>query len=404
VKTLLAADPMLPQRDLLLDGARVAPLLEQRLGLERPVELTRCEIARVKYRVGESLRVRYAVETRERRYAISCRAFVAGRSETAYRRALGHLVPTGELRPLAWMARLETVFWTFPNDRKLRLDSLRELPALLGPDLRSLHLVAYAPEKSATIGCDGGGRRLAYAKVYAGNGAGRSLALHERLAQAGMTVPRTLAAAPSLLLVAPLAGRPLIELDGARLVAGHRLLGAAVARLHGLPPPDRARFRRLDPDRVHAAAELVARARPDVAEAARLVVERAKLELEEPMVCVHGDLHPKNVLVRPDRIGIIDLDQTAGGPPSADIGGLLAGLRYARATGRLDPTAERDCAEAFLDGYESVRPLPPPKALRRATASALLAERALRAVNRVRPEGLAALPQLLDEALELADA
>ena len=402
--TLLAPDRALPQRDLLLDPTRVAPVLERRLG---PVELTRCEVARVKYRVGESLRVRYTVEAGGQLHDVACRAFAPGRGKTAYERALGNVVATGELRPVGWAPELETVFWTFPNDRRLCSNAVAELPGLLGPSLRSCHLVAYAPEKSATIRCDGVDGALAYAKLYGGPGAGRAFALHRRLAAAGMRVPKPLDAVRSLqlLLVAPLAGRPLAELEGAQLVQGHRLLGEAIAQLHRLPPLDRARFRRLDSDRVRSAAALVARVRPDVADTARdTAAEIARRETDEPDVCVHGDLHPKNALVDGDRVGLVDLDQTARGAASAELGSLFAGLCYARAVGRLDVATERGCAAAVAEGYATVRPLPSAAALRRATAAALLAERAVRAVNRVRPEGLAALRPLLAEARERARA
>jgi len=45
-----------------------------------------------------------------------------------------------------------------------------------------------------------------------------------------------------------------------------------------------------------------------------------------------------------------------------------------------------------------VRSLPRGDEIRWYTAAALLTERALRAVNRIRPEGLAVLDRLLDEA------
>src|SRR6185312_6125469 len=112
--------------------------------------------------------------------------------------------------------------------------------------------------------------------VYTGDEAERTFLLHCRLTAASVSVPRPLpsATAQRLLVVAAVRGRPLAELAGADLVRGHRLLGAAVARLHELPPPDAERFRRLEPDRVHSAGELVAHVQPDVADAARHVAAR----------------------------------------------------------------------------------------------------------------------------------
>jgi Ser/Thr protein kinase RdoA (MazF antagonist) len=410
---LLAPDAALPQRDVLLDETCMARVLERRLGLNGSLTLSRCEIARVKYRVGESLRVRYRIETGGRVYEVACRAFTPGRGAPAYRRARERVVPTGALRPVGWAPELETVFWTFPNDRKLRLRAVSELPVLVGPHLRALRLVAYAPEKSATLRCDGDDGAVAFAfafafaKVYSGDEAERTLLLHRRLTAARLPVPRPLSSATAhrLLVVAAVPGRPLAELAGAELVRGHRLLGAAVARMHDLPPPDAERFRRLEPDRVHSAAELVARVRPDVADAARHVAAQvASLDWSGPLVCLHGDLHPKNALVDGDRIALVDLDQTAGGAPAGDLGSHFAGLRYARIAGGLDAAVERACATAFSEGYSAVRQLPPARELRAGTAAALLAERVVRAINRVRPEGLAALGPLLAKAGGLLDA
>ncbi|HKP16865.1 MAG TPA: phosphotransferase [Gaiellaceae bacterium] len=400
---LLAPDPALPQRDVLLDPARMAPVLERRLA--EGSAITRCEVARVKYRVGESLRVRYALETCDRRYDVASRTFARGRAESAFRRALEGAVAVGRLRPVGWAPELETVFWTFPNDRKLRTDALDELPGLLGERVRAVRLVAYAPEKSATIRADGEAGALAYAKLYAGAEAARALALHRRLGAAGIRVPRPIAASASGRLIAlePLPGRALAELEGTELVHAHHLLGKTIAALHEQPPTGGARFHRLDPNRVRAAADLVARVRPDAAEPARAVAAATAWEPPEPDVLLHGDLHPKNAIVDGGGIGVLDLDQSAGGPASADVGSLLAGLRYARVVGDLDPAAARGCAESFLAGYASVRPLPAREALRRATAAALLAERVVRAINRVRPAGLAALHPLLADALEVLD-
>jgi aminoglycoside phosphotransferase (APT) family kinase protein len=296
---------------------------------------------------------------------------------------------------VGWSPELETVFWTFPNDRKLRLDFLAQSGA---------RIVAYAPEKSAT-GC----WPHAYVKVYSGDEGERTLRVHELLRDARVRVPPALGYVRSLraLAVEPLAGRPLAAFPPDELPGGYRLLGGAVARLHDMPPPDGARFRRCDPDRVRRAAALLGRARPDAAAQADELAAELELRAGDssgPPVCLHGDLHPKNVLLDGGRVGLVDLDQVAGGPPAAELGSLLAALRYARLTGELPFVLERRLAAAFLDGYGAARPLPDAPALRWHTAAALLAERALRAVNRIRPRGLVRLRPLLADARSLLDA
>jgi aminoglycoside phosphotransferase (APT) family kinase protein len=66
-----------------------------------------------------------------------------------------------------------------------------------------------------------------------------------------------------------------------------------------------------------------------------------------PVTVVHRDLYEEQVLLG-DRVGLIDLDDAALGPPELDVGNLLAhldllGLRSGRTLDR--------AAEALLDGY-----------------------------------------------------
>ncbi len=68
---------------------------------------------------------------------------------------------------------------------------------------------------------------------------------------------------------------------------------------------------------------------------------------------VHRDLYEEQILLG-ERIGLIDLDDCALGPPELDVGNLVAHLDL------LELVAERDLAasrSAFLEGYESVAQL-----------------------------------------------
>ena len=115
-------------------------------------------------------------------------------------------------------------------------------------------------------------------------------------------------------------------------------------------------------------------------------------------VCLHGDVHLKNGLVQGRRVALIDLDQAGAGPPAADLGSAVAGAplpaprrrrghprraRAARAARRLRRRARR-CRRATSCDWH--------------VAAALLSERALRAVNRIRPDGLVHLGAVLADA------
>jgi Ser/Thr protein kinase RdoA (MazF antagonist) len=246
-------------------------------------------------------------------------------------------------------------------------------------------------------------RPLAYAKLYADETGARAPQLHAHLAAglarttAAPRLPQAIGYSARTLVVEPADGVPVAETEG------FRAFGAALATLHGLvAPPGLPRFERLLPGRLERAARLVGAARPDVSEAAR--------GLAQTLVgadgggggssVLHGDVHPKNALAADGRITLIDLDQLAAGRPAEELGSALAGLEYRRLTVRADGAL----GDALLDGYASVRSLPSSRALAWSTAAALLSERALRAVARIRPEGLHSLEELIARADELLAA
>ncbi len=414
----LAADPRLPQRDLLLDADAVARRLAARLGAGGPIAIERCERWRVKYRIGESLRVLYGVQARGRRYLVAARAFQGGRSADVYRRAAATELPCELLRPVIHDPDLDVVFWLFPNDRKIgNLAAFRRIPAVLAQLLarpwRASRLVAYAPEKSATARCLGAnGETLAYAKIYAGDEGARAYEIYDALwhglptGDPHLGIPRLLGYLPAqrMLLLEPIAGRRIADLHGAQLQDALKRLGAALARLHSLPLPPAPRFERFDLERLRQAALLIGQSRADAARPAAELADELCARWQpspEGLVCLHGDIHPKNGILVHDRMTLIDLDQAGAGPAAADLGGLLAGLRYSCRIGLCSRAAERALAGAFLAGYAAVRALPPPTELRWHAAAALLAERALRAVNRVRAEGLLHLDEILGDARAL---
>jgi Ser/Thr protein kinase RdoA (MazF antagonist)/Arc/MetJ family transcription regulator len=420
----LARDPRLPQRDVLLDTRKVASRLSAALGVKGQLAISECERVRTKYRVGDSLRVLHRVRVGARDYTVAARAFAAGESRRAYERASRAAVDCTPLRAIIHDAELETVFWTFPNDRRLAaLGVLRDVPPelrrLLTPEWSRSRVVAYAPEKCATAQClDTRSRVAAYAKVYAGEEGRQVFGVYRALAQllptdgANITIPRALAYDEThrALLLAPADGARIADLSDEELPRGYSRLGAALAALHSIPAPQGLpSFTRLDAKRLRQAARAIGAARPDAGrEASRLVDElerRRERHDAAPRVCLHGDVHPKNGILRGERLTLIDLDQCGTGDAAADLGSLLASLTYNRLTATAahsdGHSSERALADAFLSGYESVRELPAPESLRWHTAAALLAERALRAVNRVRPEGLARLRELLREAREI---
>ena len=411
----LLKDSALPYRDLLLDIPQAARRLSARIGVDGPIEIQRCERARVKYLPGTSLRVLYRVQVSGRLYTIATRTFTAGLSRSVFERAVSRAVPSGVLLPVGHDAELDMVYWTFPNDRKINsLAALTSPPERLATIGRlrwaTSRAVAYAPEKCVTAEClSDAGVLLAYAKVYAADES-PTYPLYEALWRSlgdrgsRLRVPRALAYCEQdhLLLLEPMAGRRLSDLRRRNRAEGFHRLGVGLAALHQVPAPAALRpFTRLRPDRLQEAARIIAVARPDVyglgVELAEQLSER-RPGLKDSDVCLHGDVHPKNGVLQNDRIALIDLDQAGTGPAAADIGSLLAALRYSCLVKAMSRADERELAGAFLRGYREGGQLPEADSLRWHVAAALLAERALRAVNRVRAEGLKHLNDLLHDS------
>ena len=403
----LAPDPLVPQRDELLDERRLAALL----GADR------VELVRVKYRVGRGLGLVLRVGVAGRTHLLSARSFQPGEGVRNFERALARAPATvGRLPAASFAPDLETVFWTFPHDRRIGSLGILEagnedLARVAGAPCRPL-LAAYVPEKAATVRCvDARGRILAYGKVYGdGEVARLAFATHAALAAplasggAAPHVPRPLAhdAALGAIAIEPVDGETLDTGAGNASPAAFAALGAALATLHRGPAPPLAAFERLTPAHLEHAAELMGRVRPDVAlDAARLADALASsYDDAEERVCLHGDAHPKNAILGSGGLALVDLDQAALGPPAADLGGLLAGLRYQRCIGALSAARERALAGALVAGYRAVREPPSARSLAWHTAAALLAERALRAVTRVRPDGLERLDAIIAAARE----
>lgn len=129
-------------------------------------------------------------------------------------------------------------------------------------------------------------------------------------------------------------------------------LGTVLRRWHDATPPeavdDQEVFVQLRVDPYH---RTVARRHPDLAlrieeVATRLLARRAAF--------VHGDFSPKNVLVGPEGLWVIDFEVGHLGDPGFDVAFLVSHLALKTVHRPAAAGAYRDAAEAFLDSYGSV--------------------------------------------------
>src|SRR6185295_2375419 len=114
-----------------------------------------------------------------------------------------------------------------------------------------------------------------------------------------------------IVLIEAVSGRRL-----AYAAADMRAIGVALAHLHSTPVPDLPRFERFTRRSREDAVTLIARAVPPLQPA--LEALNAQLTCLEPardaLGSLHGDVHPKNVVVDGARLALIDVEGMAWGP------------------------------------------------------------------------------------------
>jgi Phosphotransferase enzyme family len=405
---LLGCDERLPQRDLLLDDRALTERLERIIGGNGPLRIDAIERLSAKYRPGESLRLALRVHAGSATAIVGCRAYPPGAATPG--EAVGPETGPGPFRGQAYDASVNTLFWTFPRDRRIRhLDALfpseGNVPV---PGWRSSRLLRYIPEKRATAAMlDHAGAAVAYMKVYAPGGAThaaetlRAVGAELGSADGAPRLPRVLGCLPNLDCVAieALSGRPLGDEHPERIATTMNALGVAVAILHATPATvDGAR----DDDDTALDERTLGLLGADVAE--RVAGVQALLSPSPPpdaQVCLHGDLHFGNVLVGDGRIGLIDTDLAGAGPAAKDLAEVIVRLRLRQRLGTMDAATGAEAEQRFLDGYSTVRPVPTTRSLDWHVAHKLLS-RVYAAVRQVRPELLRHVDEILDAAEEAA--
>lgn len=375
-KNLLEFDAELPNRDELLD----ANLMKNRLSEILGFEAKNCEIVRAKYKVNSSLRVLYSFEADSLRKYVSARIYAGSQARTDY--------------------------FVFPNDRKIRnLNILNSPPKWLSGCWKYSNVVAYAPEKCVTVEClDEAEKVFAYAKIYTE----REFTTGEKVFQflteqsAKSLFPKVVGfdEKSKILMLKNVGGNRLANLDKSQSKKAFSSLGKAIGELHEVKTKaDLPNFSRLLPDRIKKAVKTISEARPDCQKQTENLIEKLLENYDfanEEKVVLHGDVHPKNGILSEDgTLTLIDFDQLSYGNPAAEIGSFLAGLHYREIIG-LDTEKERcQLSETFLQGYAEIRNLPSKESLNWHTATALLTERALRSISRIRLEGLRNFSQIL---------
>jgi Ser/Thr protein kinase RdoA (MazF antagonist) len=137
-----------------------------------------------------------------------------------------------------------------------------------------------------------------------------------------------------------------------------RQTAKAAAVLHGLELPLRLRRPHLQSVKaIRRWSRILAAIRPSERQRIRGFRDRLGAELERHARItgpIHGDLHPSNVLVRDNRVTLIDLDNMVLGDCMLDVGRFLSSLRTSALRVSGSATGLAEAGETFLERYLSL--------------------------------------------------
>ncbi len=278
---------------------------------------------------------------------------------------------------------LAVAVWRFPLDPYLpglasavSSERVRQLLDELGapPGEVTLRTRAYRPTRRAVVEVRVHGPvsgRVLYLKVLPPRRARSVARRHRQLTGAGLPVPGLvgLAEQQGIVAIEALGGPTIAEAlrSGAPLPTTAALLDLsarfAASGVQGSRDPRAF----ADPVRhVELLSELLPARAEEIAELASCAAD-----LDAPLVGVHGDLHPGQLLLGPDGAitGVLDVDGAGQGYLAHDAGNLIAHLA---ATGELDPTITAGAARYARQVQDAYAEVVGADALARATAASWL--------------------------------
>lgn len=436
----LPHDERLPQLARAVDAHAMQRVFEAALRQYGVQRVTGCEVERVKYRPGRNCTVSYRLQIRDEQHGCSYEQRVAGRfcsaGEAARRHARNHARVGLASRcgvPSLLVPSLELFAWFLPNDPKLvALPALLKvardgggalseaLAVMTGGERDAIELqaalVQYVPESRACARFDVGlasGRRVRmFAKLDRDNSGAAThrvmQALYDSAArrEGRLSTPRPLLWQPQTGLhwQAAVPGLPLLDAHPQCPPAIAASMGRLLAALHGTAVP---LSRHVAPDdllgRPRECAALMAQVEPAWQPALEQLLIRlqdgAVAVAAQPACTLHGDLHPRNVLVAGEQLSLIDLDGARSGPAVLDLGAWVADALYRALIANQPLHAVQGSAAALLASYSATarRPVDAPL-LAWATARALLCERVFSSVANLKPGRLEHIPALLSLA------
>lgn len=449
----LPVDPLLPHLPVAVNGTAMADVFGRLVRAQRPqLSILACAVDRIKYRPRRNISVSYRLRLRDVRSSqtfvqlVATRFFTAGESQQRHANALRRAsVANAVDLASSHVAALDMVAVWWPNDAKLG-----DTAALLGGDHQmregvlgevlaaltdgrgelvshEFHLAQVVPEHRACARVELAYRtatfgpvlnRTVYVKAEAERSGADTHAVMQALqrspaqAQGRLLTPKPILwqAQRGLHWQDALPGTPLLDAASEVSVAAARQVGSVLAGLHSTPVPT-LRCVGVDElgERLALVADTLAIVEPRWEGAVRTLAgaltKGVGAACNAKSVTLHGDLHPRNILVAGDRMGLIDLDDIRRGPALADLGDWIADSLYrALLAGQGAANALKAC-RAFVDAYADASGSPCSEAgLAWSTANSLFCQRAWRSVVNLKPGRYALVEPLLDTAAAILRA
>ena len=444
-EALLPQDPALPHLAQAVDANAMARAFGEVLRTQGR-EVVSCDVERVKYRPRRNCSVSYRLQLADERTGLRMEQRVAARLCTAADAAqrARHAPPWPLTASRAGpsfqlLDGLDMVTWWWPNDARLLaprvLCDTRRMTEEVMPAVaqalsggraqclsHTVEVLQYVPEQRVTAAVDlvlkdGAGTRACrvYAKASLEPGVAQAHALLKQVqasaawTRGALRTPRALLlqAAHGLHWLGAVPGVPLLDLPTPKAQACLPALAGQLAALHGCAAPASPLNLDDEADRLRRVAQVLGQSSPALE--ALSTVGAAQLEaglaraFAQPRVCLHGDLHPRNVLVEGQDLALIDLDGLRGGPALLDLGSWIGdGLFRALLEGR-PVLGELAAWRDFIDAYERASGTRVEAAdLAWSVAWALYTQRAWRCVVTLKPGRWALVPELLEWAVRLS--
>lgn len=440
MKSVIPVDPALPQLGVVLSESAMADVFAATLR-DRGTVVDACRIERIKYRPRRNCMVSYrlslrAAEGRAVEQSVAARVCSGGESaRRADKASLCSWQPSAAGPAFVRLAALDALTSWWPNDAKLETPRLltdenlmheRVLPEVVhaltaGQGTLTSHrvdIVQYVPEhrlcarvrlRWRTRG-DGAAEqeRIVYAKANReASGADvhavmRAVEASSAWSAGRLRTPRSLLWQPAhgLHWQQGLPGEALLDAEPQVSPAFAAAVGLQLAALHRVSAPIERILSRADvahrPAEVAAVlGEVDATWKPALARLTKALAHGSTAR-EYSAVTLHGDLHPRNVLLEGQHLSIIDLDSVRRGPALLDLGAWIADALYRALLQGAAPARATASWQAFVAGYAAGggEQFDEPQ-LAWAAAYQLLCQRAWRCVVNLKPGRFALAPQLI---------